>query len=488
MTRRSPSSSRRLPTRRSATSCGRQTEVSIAVVDHPDLVLVGVGHQAVLVMRRRVAGRAVLHVEQDHRVARRAAEAVDLGHRDVGAEVQVGVLRAVEVLEVVDHRGLGPELAQEQGRAPARVADDQVGADRGADRLHRLVDAGRVPDPVLERAREVVGLLGGAAAARRYWMLLTPPTVPGGFSETNVQVQPRSATSRAAMCPNCAGKLRWTKRTCMRAGYSQLAEARSNVLGWRWVRRGAAQDELDTDGVCTRIGRGDRCPRCRRRRSPRGEDRSGDGDRAVLRIRRGPGFEAEISMPRRPRGWVIVAGAAPAGLDRRTTRRCGSSRQTAEALVAARRWLAPLPEARGLPVAIAGGAEALAAAAELALAVDALVLERECDGPAGARADAGARRRPSRQPGGGRGIPRRGAGRAGAPALNHRQRRLLARGLGAARREAAGARAPDRAACEPRSRLSPPALALHLSSGVAANAAYHGGDDSATTRSRGSCR
>jgi hypothetical protein len=33
-------------------------------------------------------------------------------------------------------------------------------------------------------------------------MLSTPPLDPGGFSETKVHCQPRSLTSREAMCPN----------------------------------------------------------------------------------------------------------------------------------------------------------------------------------------------------------------------------------------------------------------------------------------------
>lgn len=135
-----------------------------AVVDHLELGLVGDRHQLVLVVGRVVAGGAVLEVQEDHRVAGGAAEAIDLRGGQLGTEVEVGVARAVEVLEVVDHLRLGIEFPQEQGRAPAGVTDDQVRLDRGGDRLQSLIDPGRVPDPVLEGAGEVVGLLGRGPA------------------------------------------------------------------------------------------------------------------------------------------------------------------------------------------------------------------------------------------------------------------------------------------------------------------------------------
>ena len=150
---------------------------------------------------------------------------------------------------------------------------------------------------------------------------------------------------------------------------------------------------------------------------------SRDG-RTVISVA-GPGFEAEVSMPRNPRGWIVVAEGEAIELEADAYAVVRVAPGTARALVAARQWLVSLPETRGLPIAIAGGREGLSAAAALGPALDALVLEPDTDGPPAL-------------------VPTLLLGHdeqeiddfldaqlrgTQAPALNHRQRRLLARGL-----------------------------------------------------------
>lgn len=62
-------------------------------------------------------------------------------------------MRVIVVLEVVDNRAV-VELAQEEGRPEAAVADDQIWAEPR--RLARLIGRVRVPDRVLKGAGAVV--------------------------------------------------------------------------------------------------------------------------------------------------------------------------------------------------------------------------------------------------------------------------------------------------------------------------------------------
>ena len=77
------------------------------------------------------------------------------------------------------------------------------------------------------------------------------------------------------------------------------------------------------------------------------------GDRVELSVER-PGFSATVSVPSRPAGWVLVAGAPEdhselERTDYATVRVDAGAGQSWDAsLAAAADWLAELPEARGL--------------------------------------------------------------------------------------------------------------------------------------------
>ncbi len=160
-------------------------------------------------------------------------------------------------------------------------------------------------------------------------------------------------------------------------------------------------------------------------------------------------------MPHRPRGWVLIGADEGTGIepDAYATVRVRST--SADALVNAHRWLRSLPETRGLPIAIAGGQAALHAAAVLGPAADALVLEHEVEGPVAliptlVLTDPGA-------PCVGEFLDAELS--APASALNHRQRRFLARGISRAMRgEVRGLRAAIATAAS--------ALALTVSMGL----------------------
>jgi Ca2+-binding RTX toxin-like protein len=182
----------------------------------------------------------------------------------------------------------------------------------------------------------------------------------------------------------------------------------------------------------------------------RGAAITADGETAAIAIDR-PDFSAQITLPRRPRGWLVTASADLEADGYATVR---VTPATPAALAAAHAWLRELPETRGLPVALGGEAEALEAAADLGPAVNALILERDVAGP------------PVLVP-----TLVLGEGHEPAefldaelaagepPALNHAQRRRLARGLARAMRgEARGLRAAIAAAAS--------ALALTLSMGL----------------------
>ncbi len=97
------------------------------------------------------------------------------------------------------------------------------------------------------------------------------------------------------------------------------------------------------------------------------------------------GFAAAVSMPPRPAGWVVVVGDAETPEGYATLRVERPDGEWREAVVRAVRWLSALPEVRGLPIAIAGAGEgrdaALAATAALGPLVAALVLDRDASGP-----------------------------------------------------------------------------------------------------------
>jgi hypothetical protein len=87
---------------------------------------------------------------------------VDLGQGELRSEVHVRVVRVVEELEVIDFRDGRIEFGQEQRRAEAAVADDQI---RPQVRMlpARLIDPVGVPDRVLERPAAIMGCLPGTS-------------------------------------------------------------------------------------------------------------------------------------------------------------------------------------------------------------------------------------------------------------------------------------------------------------------------------------
>src|SRR5262245_59406509 len=97
----------------------------------------------------------------------------------------------------------------------------------------------------------------------------------------------------------------------------------------------------------------------------RGATPLGDREHARFRVA-GNGFAGTVSLSSRPSGWIVTAGdtsdlGLPDGYATLQVDRPGEG-EWSWALVDAVRWLAALPEARGLPVAIAGSGEARDAA------------------------------------------------------------------------------------------------------------------------------
>jgi Ca2+-binding RTX toxin-like protein len=169
-----------------------------------------------------------------------------------------------------------------------------------------------------------------------------------------------------------------------------------------------------------------------------------EGERVAFEISRA-GFNARASLPARPRGWLVVAedGHFDDPEDYATLRvaRPASGEWTA-ALVAGFEWLRSLRESQGLEIGLAGAGAgagpALAAAERLGPRLAALVLDRAVPGPLvlcpllelAATGDAGL----------GDFLDRELS--SPCSALNHEQRRRLARGLarGLRRERSLGAR------------------------------------------------
>ena len=104
-----------------------------------------------------------------------------------------------------------------------------------------------------------------------------------------------------------------------------------------------------------------------------------------------PDLQATASLPKRPRGWIVVADDDPGGDPLRALERSDYATvrvarpragEWSDALAEAARRLATLPEARGLPIAIGGAGEhghaaALAATQAIGPLAGALIRDRE---------------------------------------------------------------------------------------------------------------
>src|SRR6266540_5260296 len=150
-----------------------------SVVDHPDLGPVGLGEEALLEVGRRIPGGAVLEMQHDHGVLDPVAEHGSFGDRPLRTEVDRRPVRAIEVLEIVDHWDLGVQLPKEEGGSPPGMADDEVGADRISERFQRLVHGLRMGQLLLEVLREK----GARLEVRLHVVLDLPDPVhrPRGF-------------------------------------------------------------------------------------------------------------------------------------------------------------------------------------------------------------------------------------------------------------------------------------------------------------------
>ena len=133
-----------------------------AVEDDGDLVPQLGGEELALEMGGAVARPAVDQVEQDHRVARPHAEEVDLRRGELGAEIHVGAMRMVVILEIVDDRRVGKQFGQEERGAEPAMSDDQVRPELGVG-LARLEHAVGVRDRRSRRS----GCNSGSTPARR---------------------------------------------------------------------------------------------------------------------------------------------------------------------------------------------------------------------------------------------------------------------------------------------------------------------------------
>ena len=101
-----------------------------------------------------VAGSARVEIKQGHRIARTRPEEIDFTRREVRAEIHVGPVRVIVILEIVDDRAV-IQFAQKDGRPEAAVAHNQIRSEvsRG---LADFVGSVGMPNGVLKRPCAVV--------------------------------------------------------------------------------------------------------------------------------------------------------------------------------------------------------------------------------------------------------------------------------------------------------------------------------------------
>jgi len=132
-----------------------------SVEDDFDLVEIFGGEQTSLPYGWAVAAVAVVEVEQDHGVAAVGPQKVDLAGQELGTEIEVGTVGVVKIFKIVENRAI-EQLSQEEGRAEAGMAHDEVGFEAG-ELAAGGVDPVGVGHRVFKGSHTIMGCFGGSA-------------------------------------------------------------------------------------------------------------------------------------------------------------------------------------------------------------------------------------------------------------------------------------------------------------------------------------